>query len=103
MKFNSKSASQFKLKVGITYCGRHPRFDQFLGYYTVYLVCFWSVWGTLSNCDLLNGARRGPPRRKVDKATRHLSRTYQDTLTVAGGAERVARRALAKDMGVSGL
>ena len=46
-----------------------------------------------------------PSRREVDKATRRLSRTYQETLTVAdaGGAGRVARQALSEGMGVAGL
>ncbi|HEX3172796.1 MAG TPA: diguanylate cyclase [Solirubrobacterales bacterium] len=46
-----------------------------------------------------------PSRREVDKATRRLSRTYQDALTVAdaGGAGRVARQALGEGMGVAGL
>lgn len=46
-----------------------------------------------------------PSRREVDQATRHLSRTYQDALTVAdpGGAGRVARQALGEGMGVAGL
>jgi MerR family transcriptional regulator, light-induced transcriptional regulator len=46
-----------------------------------------------------------PSRREVDKATRRLSRTYQDALTVAdaGGAGRVARQALGEGIGVAGL
>ena len=46
-----------------------------------------------------------PSRREVDKATRQLSRTYQDALMVAdaGGAGRVARQALGEGMGVAGL
>lgn len=46
-----------------------------------------------------------PSRREVDKATRRLSRTYQDALTVAdaGAAGRVARQALGEGMGVAGL
>jgi len=46
-----------------------------------------------------------PSRREVDKATRRLSRTYQDALAVAdaGGAGRVARQALGEGMGVAGL
>lgn len=44
-------------------------------------------------------------RREVDKATRRLSHTYQETLTVAdaGGAGRVARQALGEGLGVAGL
>jgi diguanylate cyclase (GGDEF)-like protein len=44
-------------------------------------------------------------RREVDKATRRLSQTYQDALTVAdgGGAGRVARQALGEGMGIAGL
>ena len=47
----------------------------------------------------------GPARREADKATRRLSRTYQDALTVADaeGAGRVARQALGEGMGVAGL
>ena len=47
----------------------------------------------------------GPARREADKATRRLSRTYQDALTVADaeGAGRVARQALREGMGVAGL
>lgn len=47
----------------------------------------------------------GPARREADKATRRLSRTYQDALTVAdaGGAGRVARQALGEGLGVAGL
>ena len=46
-----------------------------------------------------------PSRREVDKATRRLSRIYQDALAVgdAGGAGRVARQALGEGMGVAGL
>jgi diguanylate cyclase (GGDEF)-like protein len=46
-----------------------------------------------------------PSRREVDKATRRLSRTYQDALAIAdaGGAGRVARQALGEGMGVAGL
>ena len=46
-----------------------------------------------------------PSRREADRATRRLSRTYQDALTVAdaGGAGRVARQALGEGMGVAGL
>jgi diguanylate cyclase (GGDEF)-like protein len=46
-----------------------------------------------------------PSRREIDRATRRLSRTYQDALTVAdaGGAGRVARQALGEGMGVAGL
>lgn len=46
-----------------------------------------------------------PSRREADRATRRLSRAYQDALTVAdaGGAERVARQALCEGMGVEGL
>ncbi len=46
-----------------------------------------------------------PARREADKATRRLSRAYQDALTVAdaGGAGRVARQALGEGMGVAGL
>jgi diguanylate cyclase (GGDEF)-like protein len=47
----------------------------------------------------------GPARRDVDKATHRLSRAYQDALAVAdaGGAGRVARKALGEGMGVAGL
>jgi diguanylate cyclase (GGDEF)-like protein len=48
---------------------------------------------------------KGPARREADKATRRLSRAYQDALTVAdaGGAGRVARQALGEGLGVAGL
>jgi len=47
----------------------------------------------------------GPARREADRATRRLSRAYQDALTVAdaGAAGRVARQALAEGLGVAGL
>jgi MerR family transcriptional regulator, light-induced transcriptional regulator len=47
----------------------------------------------------------GPSRREADRAIRRLSHTYQDALTVAdaGGAGRVARRALGEGTGVAGL
>jgi MerR family transcriptional regulator, light-induced transcriptional regulator len=47
----------------------------------------------------------GLARREADKATRRLSRTYQDALAVAdaGGAGRVARQALGEGLGVAGL
>ncbi|HWO16610.1 MAG TPA: diguanylate cyclase [Solirubrobacterales bacterium] len=47
----------------------------------------------------------GLARREADRATRRLSRTYQDALAVAdaGGAGRVARQALGEGLGVAGL
>jgi diguanylate cyclase (GGDEF)-like protein len=47
----------------------------------------------------------GPARREADRATRRLSRAYQDALAVAdaGTAGRVARQALAEGLGVAGL
>lgn len=47
----------------------------------------------------------GLARREADRATRRLSRAYQDALTVAdaGAAGRVARQALAEGLGVAGL
>jgi diguanylate cyclase (GGDEF)-like protein len=47
----------------------------------------------------------GPSRREADRATRRLSRAYQDALTIAdaGGAGRVARQALGEGLGVAGL
>jgi diguanylate cyclase (GGDEF)-like protein len=50
-------------------------------------------------------AAEGPDRREVDKMARRLSRTYQEALGVAdaGGAERVARRALNEGMSVAVL
>jgi diguanylate cyclase (GGDEF)-like protein len=47
----------------------------------------------------------GPARREIDKATHRLTRAYQDALAVAdaGGAGRVARKALGEGMGVAGL
>jgi diguanylate cyclase (GGDEF)-like protein len=51
------------------------------------------------------GCAGDPSRREADRATRRLSRAYQDALTVAdaGGAGRVARQALGEGMGVAGL
>jgi diguanylate cyclase (GGDEF)-like protein len=51
------------------------------------------------------GCAEDPSRREADRATRRLSRAYQDALTVAdaGGAGRVARQALGEGMGVAGL
>jgi diguanylate cyclase (GGDEF)-like protein len=51
------------------------------------------------------GCAEDPSRREADRATRRLSRAYQDALTVAdaGGAGRVARQALSEGMGVAGL
>lgn len=55
--------------------------------------------------NVLIGCAEDPSRREGDRATRRLSRAYQDALTVAdaGGAGRVARQALGEGIGVAGL